>query len=936
MANFYGKNRDVDFAASKLMSFGKSFSRMNGQPLDESEVWYDKAALEAFAAGNSAYVGMKLVYVDETNEKVYQYSVQYDGTIKEIGVAPLGDSKSIVVDAETGTVSLKGIDSLVFERDILDENDEPTGEKEAIQYQPLMTAAGLIWVEPSKTTVEGLATLIEALATRVGNLETTVGNADSGLVKALADEIARAGKAEGDLDEAIKAIAADYVKANDIANFETKENVQAVADDLAEYIEANDDAVAKIKATADAAATKEYTDAELAKKANKADYDQTVLDLGALEDKVDAFLSGTGATDALDSLQELIEYINTHDDADINGILASIQALENKLAGVDSTVVAYVTAAIDALKIGDYAKAADLTALADRVLALEGKVDVDKVSTAIENAINGISDDIAANTEAIEVLNGDGEGSVNKKVADAKAEAIEDAKKYATREYVGEFTTGEDAYKDIKTIVAYINKKAEETLSAAQGGSSETAASVALALQNYKNENDPKVKANTDKLATIEEGAQVNVIESVAKANDDVKLVITKDGKTVKIDDSSLISLISAAQTKADQGVADAATAKAAADAAQSAANTNASEIATLGGRVSANEGKVNENAAAIAAHATEYATLKGRVDGHDNVLAEKANTADVFTKEQVKAITGTPEEGKTLVAMIAEKANAENVYTKSDVFTKTETAAEIKKVTGEVPADSTLMNEIAKAQAAATYDDTDVRGLISGNTTAIDNITKEGGAIDVAKKAALDAVDALAENVDTNAENIKKNADAIDVLNGDGAGSVAKIADDRIAAALAGADADFDTLKEMSDWLSEHADSAAAMNTAIGDNAAAIKVINETTIPAAIQTAKDYADQQITALDLANTYEEKGAGAKALEDAKKYTDDSLAGLPLATIVEIEGAKSANKGFILPEVNKFEMEDGKVTAISTDLLKNGSMTLILNGGTAKA
>ena len=184
MANFYGKDRETDFAAAKLMSFGKSFSRMNGQPLDESEVWYNKAELEAFAAGNSAYVGMKLVYVDETNQKVYQYSVQYDGSIKEIGVAPLGDSKSIVVDAETGTVSLKGIDVLVFERDILDENNEPTGNKESVQYQPLMTKDGLVWVEPSKTTVEGLATLIEGLDQRTTALETKVGKAAEGETEA--------------------------------------------------------------------------------------------------------------------------------------------------------------------------------------------------------------------------------------------------------------------------------------------------------------------------------------------------------------------------------------------------------------------------------------------------------------------------------------------------------------------------------------------------------------------------------------------------------------------------------------------------------------------------------------------------------------------------------------------------------------------------------
>lgn len=55
------------------------------------------------------------------------------------------------------------------------------------------------------------------------------------------------------------------------------------------------------------------------------------------------------------------------------------------------------------------------------------------------------------------------------------------------------------------TVIAYINKKAEEVLAAAQGGSSETAASVKLALDNYKAENDPKVAANTAAIEALEE-----------------------------------------------------------------------------------------------------------------------------------------------------------------------------------------------------------------------------------------------------------------------------------------------------------------------------------------------------------------------------------------------------------------------------------------------
>ena len=43
------------------------------------------------------------------------------------------------------------------------------------------------------------------------------------------------------------------------------------------------------------------------------------------------------------------------------------------------------------------------------------------------------------------------------------------------------------------------------------------------------------------------------------------------------------------------------------------------------------------------------------------------------------------------------------------------------------------------------------------------------------------------------------------------------------VARIVAGAPEDFDTLKEMSDWISSHETSAAAMNSAISDNSVAI-----------------------------------------------------------------------------------------------------------------
>lgn len=70
-------------------------------------------------------------------------------------------------------------------------------------------------------------------------------------------------------DARIKAIEDTYLDAEDIANFETKENVKKVADDLAGYIESNDEALAGVKDTADKAAVKTEVESALALKADK-------------------------------------------------------------------------------------------------------------------------------------------------------------------------------------------------------------------------------------------------------------------------------------------------------------------------------------------------------------------------------------------------------------------------------------------------------------------------------------------------------------------------------------------------------------------------------------------------------------------------------------------------------------------------------------------
>lgn len=77
------------------------------------------------------------------------------------------------------------------------------------------------------------------------------------------------------------------------------------------------------------------------------------------------------AKDSLDTLAEIAAWIQAHPD-DAAAMNAAIKALQDKVDTGSQKVSEYVSGAITALNIGDYAKAAELTALADRVTTLEG------------------------------------------------------------------------------------------------------------------------------------------------------------------------------------------------------------------------------------------------------------------------------------------------------------------------------------------------------------------------------------------------------------------------------------------------------------------------------------------------------------------------------------------------------------------------------------
>lgn len=127
----------------------------------------------------------------------------------------------------------------------------------------------------------------------------------------------------------------------------------------------------------------------------------------------------------------------------------------------------------------------------------------------------------------------------------------------------------------------------------------------------------------------------------------------------------------------------------------------------------------------------------------------------------------------------------------------------------------------------------------------------------------------------------VKANTDAIAVLNGGAEieGSVAKQVADAIAQIIADAPESFDTLKEISDWISTHTDDASAMNTLIQDNKKAIADLAKLvgTLPEGLDPSIDtiikYIDKMVGDVDFS------GEIAAALAEAKGYTDSEIAAL---------------------------------------------------------
>ena len=337
-----------------------------------------------------------------------------------------------------------------------------------------------------------------------------------------------------------------------------------------------------------------------------------------------------------------------------------------------------------------------------------------KVKELADGAVATNATGVAENKAAIAKLNGDvnTEGSVVKAVSDAKAlidadiDAVEavanknkediaainnaesgilaQAKSFATTEdakvqgnvdtlagtvadldaFVGEIPEGYTQ----ETVIAYINKKAEETLAAAQGGSSETAASVKAQLDTYKSDNDARVLAVEGDIADLE----------AAIASEQERAEGIESGLDTRIKALEDDHLTSADRTALEQSI-----------------QTNANAIERLTNGVSADEvdgvndliqyvkdhgtevtgmqGDIADNAAAIEGVAGRMTTAEGKITAVEGAVATKAEKT--YVDEQVQTLQGVDAtQNEKIAALEAKFAGGDGSVEDMITDAKTET----------------------------------------------------------------------------------------------------------------------------------------------------------------------------------------------------------------------------------------------------------------------
>ena len=949
-----------------------------------------------------------------------------DGLLKEVGTVPVGASNgaisvtaegaiSVLVDGTTIKIvdnklvaslpevddkSIASIDGKISMHDfgvayyeyvpeVKDENGEVTKEasyakvavseskpwKAGLEPKVVTEEGKLVigWFEPNPTTIEGVNDQVTAVQGTVADLELSVGTPSAegqeatGLYKEVED-------VQADVEEL-----ADSVGTSEDALGDNVNTLWANVNDHSDRIEAletKEDKDTKYTAKADDKVLK-LTGTEFSTELSLVYNNQRISLTGIDGEEIAGFDASAFVEDGVLN--------NVSYDAENNKLIFIWNIIES--TDEDGTIH-YKTIEVPVGDLVDTYTAGQGISIENNVISVKRNPDSEdflSFDPGLGMSIVGVQDAIdTAKQEAI-----DAAAEAAKKY-DSKAEAADVYTKTEANNLLSAKANSADVYTKTEAdnlLNAKANSADVYTKTAADGlldaKADKTTVEATYATKEALKATDDVAKDAQSRVGIVEGkideitsvGGEPNVVEKI-KVNG-VTLEVEKDAegkstKTVNIamptkvsdleDDKTYDSRITAAQAKADEGVAAAGTAQAAADKAQNAADVadskavkNAEDItalkqadATANGKIQALENTVNNttsgvaaNYAAVVKNAGDIATLNAKDKTHDEDIAGlKTSTGNNAT-----AITNL----QTAVA---------NVYTKTE--------ADGKFVAKEEGKSLIATSEIERLAGLKNYDDSAVKALIQGNTDAITNITKDNGVIDT-KVAAEAAIARAAEEANANAiaaiykvdGETKSGVLVSEITRVEGLISAEKSRAEGVEADHEGRIAEMekfweaaddpegtiDKLAEIVAYIADDKTGALDMAADIKENADAIAAINDDKT-GILANAKTYTNDEIAKLTNADTgilaqakaysdgnlaaaksYSDGNlATAKAYSDAnlaitKKYTDDSIAALKVKDV----------------DNNTLQLDENgvaSVKAISTDLLAQGKVELIFSAGNA--
>lgn len=345
---------------------------------------------------------------------------------------------------------------------------------EAKSYQPVYKNGALTWVELSATTVEGLQTQLAALQDDVDALETKVNG----------------------IETDVNTIKADYLKAADKTSLET-----AIATAKTEAISEAKEQILGENVDADFDTLKEIADWIAADTTNST---QLINRVSAIEG----------------------DYLKGADKTELQGEIDALETLVGSLpeGATSTTVVAYIKEVVDGLKIGEYAKASELAALAGRVTTAEGEIAALKAVGAEKNVIASVD----TNQFAID----DNRNLTLLDIAMGKVTGLTDALANKVDKVAGSRLLTETEAEKLEKLIIGEDGSVEVSGTIAAGnveGLAEWITARAGTLEGLSENN--LTDALVTKLNGVAEGAQVNVIETISVNGE----AVTASNKAVNI-----------------------------------------------------------------------------------------------------------------------------------------------------------------------------------------------------------------------------------------------------------------------------------------------------------------------------------------------------------------------------------------------------------------